>query len=366
MTHKERIDKALANQPVDRLPCAEMFWAETIKKYTEQGRLKPGEDLFGHFDMSWRRCGGLVTIADLERGDTVLEEVNDTRLYKDGNGATLRAWKDGTGTPEHVAFDVTDREGWERLIKPHLLALDERRIPFEAYRSGRSAAADEGRAFLWSGLAPFELMFRVCGHENLLVGMALDPDWVKDMAMTYADFTVRHIEALFRKEGIPDHFWFFEDMGMKERPFMSPAMYEDILQPTHARLFAFAHRLGCKVVVHSCGMVEKLVPGLVDAGMDCLQAMEVKAGMDMPRLAKTYGGRLAFCGNIDVRVLCSNDRRRIDEELAHKIPPVLEAGSGYILHSDHSIPPEVEYDTVRYFLERGRQGTGSDAGIGGR
>ncbi len=352
MTHKARLDKALANQPVDQLPCAEIFWAETVKKYTAQGRLKPGEDLFRHFDMSWRRCGGLDAVADLDHRETLLEETGNTRLHKDGNGATQRTWKDGTGTPEHVAFDVTDRDGWERLVKPHLLGFDERRVSFEAFRDGRGKAQAEGRAFLWCGLAPFELMFRVCGHENLLLGMALDPDWVKDMAMTYADFTLRHLEALFQREGAPDHLWFFEDMGMKERPFMSPAMYEAILQPAHARLFAFAHSLGCNVIVHSCGMVEQLVPGLVDAGMDCLQAMEVKAGMDMPRLVKRYAGRLAFCGNIDVRVLCTNDRRRIDAELARKISPVLEAGSGYILHSDHSIPPDVEYDTVRYFLER--------------
>ena len=28
-------------------------------------------------------------------------------------------------------------------------------------------------------------------------------------------------------------------------------------------------------------------------------------------------------------------------------------GSGYILHSDHSIPDSVEYDTYKFFVERG-------------
>jgi uroporphyrinogen decarboxylase len=98
---------------------------------------------------------------------------------------------------------------------------------------------------------------------------------------------------------------------------------------------------------------------MVDAGMDCLQALEVKAGMDVGRLAKRYGGRLAFCGNIDVRILCTNDRGQIDEAIQRTIPPVLEAGSGYILHSDHSIPPEVEYETLSYFLRRGRELAGA-------
>ena len=132
-------------------------------------------------------------------------------------------------------------------------------------------------------------------------------------------------------------------------------MYEDLVMPGHKKLFDYAHSKGLKVVVHSCGFVEPFVPGLVKAGMDCLQAMEVKAGMDMPRIAKQFGDRIAFCGNIDIRIVASNDRRAIDEELNRKILPVLKMGSGYILHSDHSIPPEVEHDTLKWFFDHGRR-----------
>ena len=89
--------------------------------------------------------------------------------------------------------------------------------------------------------------------------------------------------------------------------------------------------------------------------MDCLQAMEVKAGMDLPTLAKRFGDRICFCGGIDIRIVASNDRKAIDEELNRKIIPVLKMGSGFILHSDHSIPPEVEHDTLVYFFDHGRK-----------
>jgi uroporphyrinogen decarboxylase len=101
--------------------------------------------------------------------------------------------------------------------------------------------------------------------------------------------------------------------------------------------------------------VEPLVPGLIRAGMDCLQAMEVKAGMDLPRLAQKFGDKISFCGGIDIRVVGTNDFKAIDEELNRKIIPVLKAGTGYILHSDHSIPPEVEHDTLKYFFDHGRR-----------
>ena len=353
MSHKESFLAALNRQPVDRLAYGDGLWGETTRKYIAQGKLKEGEDHCVHFDMSWRGGGWLNSCANLDFQPVTIEETDETILRLDGNGAKLRYWKNKSGTPEHVDFTVKDRQGWEKEIKPYLLNVDRRRIPFEGYRNAKKLAAQENRAFCWGGVAPFEQMHPVCGHEYMLIGMALDPDWVKDMVMTYARFTIMHQEVLFREEGLPDAFWFYEDMGFKEKPFMSPAMYEEIMLPGHKMLFDYAHDHGKKVIVHSCGYVEPLVPGLIRAGMDCLQAMEVKAGMDVVRLARNFGHKIAFCGGIDIRVIATNDYAKIDEELNRRLIPLLKSGCGYILHSDHSIPPDVEHDTLVYFFQHG-------------
>jgi len=355
MSHRERMLNALDRKPVDMLPCGDGLWGETQRRYIAEGHMSEGEDAVDHFNMSWRGGGWISSLADLDFKDVILEETDETILTLNGNGAQLRNWKGKSGTPEHVAFSVMEREAWEAQIKPHMLEVDRRRIPFDGYRDQKALAAKQERAFFWSGVAPFEQMHPVCGHEHMLVGMALDPDWIRDMVMTFADFTIMHLETLFSEQGEPDAMWFYEDMGFKERPFMSPDMYREIVQPGHKRLFDFAHARGLKVVVHSCGFVEPLVPGLVEAGMDCLQAMEVKAGMDMPRIAKTFGDRIAFCGNIDIRELESNDLERVNAELDRKIKPILDMGGGYILHSDHSIPPGVDHATLHHFFDHGRR-----------
>ncbi len=355
MTHKERVLNTLNRKPVDLLACEDGLWGETSAKYVEQGALQQGEDIVSHFDLSWRGGGWLNSMADLGFQEQVLEETDETRLVLNGNGATLRWWKTRSGTPEHVDFKVKERPAWEDMIKPHLLTVDRSRIPFEWYRHEKARAAAEGRAFCWAGVAPFEQMHPVCGHEYMLMGMALDPEWVLDMVMTYARMTIMHLDTLFAEEGVPDFMFFYEDMGFKDKPFMSPAMYEELVMPGHKLLFDHAHARGLKTVVHSCGFVEPLVPGLIRAGMDCLQAMEVKAGMDMPRLAAQYGDQITFCGNIDIRIIASNDRAAIDAELNRKILPVLKMGSGYLLHSDHSIPPDVDHDTLHWFFDHGRR-----------
>jgi len=222
-----------------------------------------------------------------------VEETEDTILQRDGNGALLRRHKKHDATPEHVDFLVKDRTAWEEQIKPKLRP-DRRRIDFEGYRRVKRHAHEQGRFFAWSGVNVFELMHPVCGHEHMLVGMALDPDWVRDMVETYSRLTVALQEILFAAEGQPDGIWYYEDRGFKERPFMSPAMYKEIIQPGHIRTFSYAHSLGLPVIVHSRGMVEKLVPGLLEAGMDCLQVIEVKAGMDLLKLYKEFGDRLGW------------------------------------------------------------------------
>ena len=233
-------------------------------------------------------------------------------------------------------------------------ANDRRRIDFAAYRAARAHARERDAFFCWGGVNVFELMHPVCGHVNMLLGMALDPDWVRDMCRVYADLIIRLMEVLFDEEGLPDGIYFFEDMGFKERPFMSPRMYKEIIWPSHKRTFDFCHARGLPVVVHSCGFVEPLVPGLIEAGMDCLQALEVKAGMDLVHLKKLYGDRIAFCGGMDIRTLETNDPAAVEAELAKNLPTAM-AGSGYILHTDHSVSTRVKYETYRHFLDRGRQ-----------
>ena len=355
MTSYERMANTLALKPVDQIPIAVSPWGATVQRWVQEGHLRDGEDVSEHFGQDLRTAGWIHGVADLDFETVTVEETEETILRRDGNGATLRYHKLHDSTPEHVDFSVKDRATWEEHVKPFLLGVDRRRLGFEGYRAAKAFAAEKQRFFCWGGVAPFEQMHPVCGHEYMLMGMALDSEWVQDMVQTFTDLTINHLEVLFAEEGKPDGFFFFEDMGFKNRPFMSLAMYAEIMQPGHKRLFDFAHSLGCKVIVHSCGYVAPLLPGLIEAGMDCLQAMEVKAGMDLPSLFKDFGERIAFFGGIDVRTLISNDRAQIDREMAAKILPVLENGGGYILHTDHSEPPEVNYDTMRYFVEHGRE-----------
>ncbi len=354
MTSIERIGNILRRQPVDRVGLGESYWGETIQRWREEGHLKEGESVEDHFGYDYRAGGGPNVQADPEYQEIVLDETDEWRLVRNANGAHLKWWKHKAGTPEHVFFEIQDRSGWEEHIRPRLVddKLFRKRINVEGYSNALQNAHGQDKFFFISGVNVFECMHPVCGHEHMLIGMALDPDWVRDMCNVYADLIIRCYETLISEGGKPDGVFFYEDMGFKGQPFMSPQMYREIVWPAHKKTFDFAHSYGLPIVVHSCGYVAPLVPGLIEAGMDCLQAMEVKAGMDLVHLKQTYGDRIAFFGGMDIRTLETNDLSKVEEELQKKLPIAME-GSGYILHTDHSVPNTVDYQTYRYFVDRG-------------
>lgn len=354
LTSKERIQRILNLEPVDHVGVFENFWPETVDAWKQQGHLKNGESPWDHFDYDISLFKPFNTFSNIDAEEEILEDNDDSVLVRTADLSVIRRWKDLSGTPEHVDFAIKGRKDWDELIRPYLVDenLLERRIEFEGYRKEREKCNQQQLFFCSAGVNVFECIHPVAGHMNILMSMALDPDWIKDMCDVYSDLIVKMQSMLFEREGTPDGIWFYEDMGFKGKPFMSPEMYRDILWPSHKETVDFAHSLGCKVIVHSCGYIEPLIPYMIEAGFDCLQALEVKAGMNLVSIKEKYGDKIALCGGMDIRVLETNDKKAVEQMLEHDLLKVKEQ-SGYILHTDHSVSKAVNYETYKHFLNKG-------------
>lgn len=349
MTGKERITNILQHKAVDRIGIYEHFWNDTHASWEQLGHVTKEQDFDDLFLFDMSEYWAFNMTIDLDWKPETIAQTEDTITIKDGNGAILKKHKHHDTTPEHVDFTVKEQEDWDKV--KHKLTIDPRRIRFEEYRKAKKAAADANRFFVWSGVNVFELMHPVCGHEHMLVGMLLEPDWIAEMAEQFMTVTLGLMEILFAQEGYPDGLWFYEDMGFKQKPFMSPEHYQSLIMPSHIRSCQYAHDHDMYVIMHSCGFVEPLLPYMIEAGIDCLQVIEIKAGMDLLKLYEEFGDKIAFMGGIDVRTLYSNDKAIIDAELESKIP-IVKKGFGYVVHSDHSIPKTVDFETYQYFIQK--------------
>ena len=81
-----------------------------------------------------------------------------------------------------------------------------------------------------------------------------------------------------------------------------------------------------------------------EIGLEMLNPLEVKAGMDPFRLKEQYGDRLAFHGGINAQLW--DDPERVIAEIEQIVPAMMEGG-GYVFASDHSIPNTVSLETMR-------------------
>ena len=89
------------------------------------------------------------------------------------------------------------------------------------------------------------------------------------------------------------------------------------------------------------------VDDLVEIGIDCLNPLEVKAGMEPLTLKKKYGDKLTLHGGINA--VLWDDREAIVGEIERTVP-VLKENGGYIFSSDHSIPNSVSLENFTAIL----------------
>ena len=348
LTGRERVTLALRHQEADRVPRAESFWPETIPLWHQQG-LGPNDDvadLFGYDIMGagWvsheARPGFLQTI----------EETDDWWSRLDGNGAILRYWKHKSGTPEHVDFTIKARDQWEGHKAQMLAQPPGSRVDtFSALRRMYEAQA-KGRWFCWTGVECYETAKDIFGHVGLSYIMADDPEWAQDIFDTEAEIACRVLDYLEASGVRFDGGWVYGDIAFNHAPFFSPKMYRALIKPAHVRQIAWFKARGLPVIYHTDGDFRLILPDLIDAGVDCFQPLEAKAHMDIRELKPQYGARVSWMGNIDVMVLITNDRARIEAEVAAKLP-VAKAGGGYIYHSDHSIAPGVRWETYQFLMQ---------------
>lgn len=192
----------------------------------------------------------------------------------------------------------------------------------------------------------YETSWYMRGFEQMFMDFVLNPELVHGIFRRVTDYYVEFFRrVLSAGEGQIDLVFTADDVGGQNGLLMSLGMWEEFLKPYHMELNATIHEFGAKVMYHSDGSVTEAVPGLIDMGIDCLQACQFDAAnMDPVFLKETYGDRLCFEGGISVQsTLPFGTVEEVVAEVQERIR-VLARGGGYVLGPSHAIqagtPPE--------------------------
>lgn len=137
-----------------------------------------------------------------------------------------------------------------------------------------------------------------------------------------------------------------DDLGGMQGLLISPDLYREMVKPVQRKLWqSIKSRTKAALFLHSCGSISKLIPDLIENGVDIVNPVQVSAkDMDTQQMKKEYGDKITFWGGIDThRVLPFGSPKDVEEEVRKRISD-LASGGGYVLTAVHNIqagvPPE--------------------------
>jgi len=212
-----------------------------------------------------------------------------------------------------------------------------------------NAFRKRNKYLMYQCYGPYECTWRFHGYEATLMDLVAEPEWMEEMFCHVTDLTISTLEHSISLGMKPDALFLCEDLGDMRSTLFSPAIVKSLIFPQYRKLADFLHKNSIHLFLHCDGKIDSLIPLFIEAGIDVLQPLQANCGLDIVDLKQRFGKDITFFGNIGVEAF-NNGKDAIRDEMNRKIP-IAKEGGGYIFHSDHSIPPDVKYETFQYCME---------------
>jgi len=359
----QRMRDALAHREGDRVPAGEFFWTGFLNQYRQ--RLGNDFDPYRHFDLDY-----IVITPNMDPKIQPFEVVAETDTditVRTGFGATIRRSGEAP-MPRYEAFSVSQPEQMADF------QFDAPTDPRRFYSGGddqincvadtllRNLPAWDERidayvddfAVFGSVCEPYEYLWRVIGSENSLYWISTHRDllgtFVDRLGEFLLQFTAAQIEA---GRGRLSGMYVWGDVAYVNGMLFGAPRWREMFKPHVKALIDLCHRHDLMVVYHGCGDSRDIFDDMVELGLDGYNPLEAKSGLDVVELKKQYAGKLAFVGNIDVRVLEKGDPESIRREVRHKLQAA--RGGGWVFQSDHSVSSSVAPESYELALQALRE-----------
>jgi len=165
----------------------------------------------------------------------------------------------------------------------------------------------------------------------------------------FMDLQLAYWEKMFDVLGdMIDIVQLADDFAGQNDMLISPNSYRRYIKPLHKELFDFIRsRSSAKIFLHSCGSIRKVIPDLIEIGLDIINPVQVSAaGMDSAELKREYGKDLTFWGGgVDTQRAFDENHtpEEVSEDVKRRITDLMPGG-GFVfatVHNiQHNVPPE--------------------------
>jgi uroporphyrinogen decarboxylase len=249
----------------------------------------------------------------------------------------------------HPLKNTASIEELENYIFPELDWLDFSVIPEQIEACGK----DGEYAIMLPNGNIFECSWYMRGLEEMFTDLLVEKEFVHRLFNKVTEFFTGYFrKALEAANGRIDLAFTADDIGGQNDLLISLPLWEEMIKPYHKRLNKVIHEYGAKIVYHSDGAVMKAVDGLIDMGIDVLEALQFDAeGMDPSELKQKAGNKLGFHGGISVQsTLPFGTPEEVEAEVKERVK-VLGRNGGYILAPSHAVQAGTPPENIYAFLK---------------
>ncbi|HOX36549.1 MAG TPA: uroporphyrinogen decarboxylase family protein [Candidatus Brocadiia bacterium] len=178
-------------------------------------------------------------------------------------------------------------------------------------------------------------------YENL--------DDAKRQAGKMVDDQIARCERL-KKHGGLDGFALCADYCFNTGPFLSPAMFGEVVTPYLARLIKAERDMGFYVIKHTDGNIMPILDQLAQCEPHALHSIDPQGGVDIAEVKHRIGDRVALVGNVNCGLLTTGTDEEVIESarycLRHGMP-----GGGYVFSTSNCVFTGMRLDRYELILD---------------
>lgn len=199
-------------------------------------------------------------------------------------------------------------------------------------------------------MGTFEHAHDIRGMDGLFVSLLTDPKEARSFLTRIARNKAR-IAAAYARAGV-DLVFIGDDIGSQRALLMSEEMWQEFFRPPLEMIIAEARAAvpEIKIAYHSCGHVEPLVPGLIEAGIDVLESVQPECN-NVPRIVRGYCDRLAFWGAVGAQSTMPRGTPGQVRDAVLALTALFPQGSGLIVAPAHTLEVDTPPENVLAFVD---------------
>ncbi len=186
--------------------------------------------------------------------------------------------------------------------------------------------------------------------DNFLMDLVVRPDEVERLLDALMEVHLQTLEKICHwVSDVVDIVRFGDDLGTQQGPFMNPEIYRKLFKPRHTQLAEYVHKnSSMHTYLHSCGSIYRMIPDLIEAGIEILNPVQTNAAdMEPERLKREFGKDITFWGGgIETAYVLNNGTPEEVRKMVLERLEIFAPGGGYVFNTVHNILPEVPPENI--------------------